>query len=288
MDTVTEVTRRDIIDYLVTSKIRWWGRMEEIAFLSRLYDLEVLPSTDSRYDTASRDIWQHRNNNDDWADDWVFYDERFNLFHGSDDNFLRILCESVHPVVRSDPDEAAKMVAEYNRLLSRDGWALFEQSRISDRPVYSAKRIGERIEIFDEPTGWPLVDRQMGEVRLRLREAETEEQFQAVGLFCREALISVAQIVYSRDRHPPIDGIEPSATDAKRMIVAFLAVELGGQSNEDARRHAKAALDLASSLQHSRTADFRTAALCAEATASVINQLGIVSGARIPSIHNPQ
>lgn len=70
------------------------------------------------------------------------------------------------------------------------------------------------------------------------------------------------------------------------MLDAFLAAELGGQSNEYARRHAKAAIDLALSLQHSRTADFRTAALCAEATASVINQVGILSGARVPSIQS--
>jgi hypothetical protein len=139
---------------------------------------------------------------------------------------------------------------------------------------------------FYVPTGWPLVDRQITEVRLRLREAENEEQFQVVGLLCRESLISVAQAVYSRERPPPLDGVEPSATDAKRMLDTFLANELGGQSNEEARRYAKGALSLALSLQHSRTADFRTAALCAEATASVINTVGILSGARVPIIQN--
>jgi hypothetical protein len=35
-------------------------------------------------------------------------------------------------------------------------------------------------------------------------------------------------------------------------------------------------------LQHKRTADFRHAALCAEATAAVINLVAIVSGQRDP------
>lgn len=73
-----------------------------------------------------------------------------------------------------------------------------------------------------------------------------------------------------------MDGVVPSKTDAKRMIEAFIAVELAGGANDGARDHARAALKLAVALQHDRTADFRTAALCAEATASVVNIIGII------------
>jgi hypothetical protein len=123
----------------------------------------------------------------------------------------------------------------------------------------------------------------MSEVRARLREAQTEEQFQAIGLLCREAIISVAQAVYDKSRHPSADGVEPSPTDGKRMLEAFLAVEFGGQTNEEVRSQAKTSLKMALALQHNRTADFRNAALCAEATASIINIVGIVSGARVPN-----
>jgi hypothetical protein len=57
-------------------------------------------------------------------------------------------------------------------------------------------------------------------------------------------------------------------------------VELAGGINEAARRHAKATLDVANDLQHRRTATFRDAALCAEATTSVINLVAIISGRR--------
>ncbi|GAJ02089.1 unnamed protein product, partial [marine sediment metagenome] len=51
MRTITEVTRRSIIDYLSLG-IQWSGRLEENEFLSRIYDLTQIPSTDSRFSTA--------------------------------------------------------------------------------------------------------------------------------------------------------------------------------------------------------------------------------------------
>lgn len=142
----------------------------------------------------------------------------------------------------------------------------------------AAGRVGEP----PEPTGWPRVDRTVGEMRTRLAEARTEEQFQAIGLLCREALISLAQAVYDRDRHRPADGVEPSNVDAGRMLDAYITLELAGGPNEEARRHAKAALSLALALQHRRTADFRQAAMCIEATTAVINVIAIASGRRDP------
>jgi hypothetical protein len=136
------------------------------------------------------------------------------------------------------------------------------------------------LRVFEEPTGWPRVDRGVYEIQRRLEQAKTEEQFQAVGLLCREVLISVAQVAYDPQRHPSEDGVQPSETDAKRMLDSFIAAELAGGANEGARRHAKASLSLANDLQHLRTANHRQAALCAEATTSVINIVAIISGRR--------
>ena len=101
-------------------------------------------------------------------------------------------------------------------------------------------------------------------------------------MLCRDALISVAQAVYQRERHPSLDGTEPSSSDAKRMLEAYVAVELSGGANEEARKHARSALDLANVLTHRRTAGFRDAALCVEATTTVINVVAIVAGRRDP------
>jgi hypothetical protein len=182
----------------------------------------------------------------------------------------------------------------------RDLWDWYGKWSSGDLPSYQSRRDYVRglfaplerflreghpargAEVFAGPTGWPRVDRALGEIRKRLEEASSEEQFQAVGLLCRETLISLAQTVYVPQRHPIADGTSPSATDAKRMLDAYLAVELSGGQNEAARRHAKASLDFANALLHKRTASFREAALCAEATASVINIIAIVSGRRDP------
>jgi hypothetical protein len=133
--------RTDLIDWLVNSGYHWAGTQNEDAFLGRLFDLKKLPSTDSRksqFPTAAEDIWQHRVNNSDWPDDWVFDDSRFNLRHGSDDTFLRFLEHTVSPRVRSNAAQSAAMVDAYNQIIRRSGWELVEDPdrRIGDTVHY--------------------------------------------------------------------------------------------------------------------------------------------------------
>jgi hypothetical protein len=181
-----------------------------------------------------------------------------------------------------------------------DLWSWYGKWSSGDLPTYRSRReylsdlysplveqirrgaVSRGATMIDEPTGWAKVDRILDEIRGRLEKAITEEQFQAVGLLCREALISLARAVYDASRYPSVDGTAPSQTDAKRMLEAYLSVELAGQSNEATRKHVKAAFDLTNDLQHKRTATFRMAAMCAEATTSVINLIAIISGRRDP------
>jgi len=135
---ITEVTRRNISDALTLNRVNWSGRFEEQQFLARLYDLSKMRSTDPRFSKASDDIWQHRVRNSDWPDDWVFYDSRFNLINAPDEEFLRFLCEMLHPAVQPDEDEVERIRAIINEHLVRDGWELREQMQISGRPVFAA------------------------------------------------------------------------------------------------------------------------------------------------------
>lgn len=236
-----------------------------------------MPSNDYRLRDAAGDIRQHRESFMDWPADWVFTDDRFRLLWCPDEDYLRFLCETVHPIVRPDAVEARSLASEINALIRADGWELIEKGAISGKPLFAAAKAGGGVRIVEEPTGWPKVDRQLQEVRVRLDSAQTEEHFQAVGLLCREVLISVGQAVFVRGRHDPVDGVVPSDTDAKRLLEAFFKSELAGSANEEARGHAKAAVQLALALQHKRTADWRTAAICAEATASVANLAAILA-----------
>lgn len=130
------------------------------------------------------------------------------------------------------------------------------------------------------PTGWDRVDRALEKARDQLARGKSEEDFQTVGLLCRGVLISAGQVVYDPARHKSPDGVEPSDTDAKQLLSGYFATELVGSPNEELRRHARAALDVASALVHKRTADFRFAALCFEATSSVVRIVTIVAGTR--------
>ena len=155
---ITPVTRRDIFGLLREEGPRW-GRLDETEFLGQLYDLDALPSTDSRHATAGEDIVRHRVANFDWEDDWVFSDQRFQLADRPDQVLLDFLALLAHPLVQPDTEQAARLVASLNVLLAPDGWELRTGSFMSGRPVYSASRAVSgpgrliRLEIGDDDAG---------------------------------------------------------------------------------------------------------------------------------------
>lgn len=111
-------------------------------FLSRLYDLDALPSHDARFRNARDEIWQHRENNFDWEKDWIFDDDRFGLRGDKDERFVAFLAEMVHPVVRPDSEDAERIVEGFNGYLRRDGWELVVTDEISGRAIYAGRRTG--------------------------------------------------------------------------------------------------------------------------------------------------
>lgn len=167
MNKITDVTRRDILDvirmgfnetkkdqskdyygheYIEESptqyRLCYYGRLSETEFLSRIYNLNTMPSSDSRFSNAEGDIWQHTVNNNDWDEYWIFNDNRFELTTGFDDEpLLRFLCEMFHPVVRSESEPWRKFLEIINELLKQDGYELYEKSHISGRTVYGWREI---------------------------------------------------------------------------------------------------------------------------------------------------
>lgn len=162
-NSISAVTRRNIFDYLSMENISWAGRLDEPAFVARVWtDAGTYPSTDSRYSDALGDIHQHRVNNWDWEDDWLFYDPRFNLAGCDDDTFLDFLAATIHPVVRTDEADVIKLVDEYNAHLRVDGFALTVKTTISGRPVYAGTRMSARhtpATALSMPTATLLDDR---------------------------------------------------------------------------------------------------------------------------------
>lgn len=140
-NSITELTRQNIFDAIQVARIAWSGRLTEPDFLSRLYDLDQMPSLDSRFKTAAGDIYQHREANVDWSDDWVLTDSRFDLKHASDEAFLRFLCEVLHPVIRVNNDEVQRLLALLNQCLAADGWELVVKTHLSGRPIFAGRRL---------------------------------------------------------------------------------------------------------------------------------------------------
>ncbi len=152
MKQITEITKRDIFalfqygmdvqEFWESKRIQCscYGKLSEMDFLKRLYDLSALPSFDSRFDNAEGDIWQHTINNNDYEDDWVFEDERFQLLDGDDEVLLKFLCASFHPAVRVENGYWKEFLDAVNGLLRNDGYELYPESKISGRDVYGWKK----------------------------------------------------------------------------------------------------------------------------------------------------
>lgn len=123
----------------------WSGGLDEVDFLSRLYDLDLMPSRDRRFRTAAGDIGQHRVLNPlDWDDDWIFYDSRFGLAE-SDDALLRFLAEMLHPYVRTDLAEVEHLCTFFNAVLIHDGYEIAKIDDISGAPIFAGRRIGSGV-----------------------------------------------------------------------------------------------------------------------------------------------
>jgi hypothetical protein len=184
-NSITEVTRRAIVDYLSIGP-SWSGSLPEDDFLGRIYDLKSMPSTDYRpeYDNARRDLWKHRVMNRDWPDSWVFTDGRFDLLFGPDDAFLKFLVETIHPVVRPDVAECESMAHEYNSALAVDEWEIYPAKFISGKPVFSYRQLTDSSRPhLDEVSrvAEKLSGHHVGQQSRRLREAVEKDPELAIG-----------------------------------------------------------------------------------------------------------
>ena len=131
-------------------------------------------------------------------------------------------------------------------------------------------------------TGWALVERQLDKAKNAHEEAQNEEDFQGVGMLCREVLISLAQAVYDPEKHPSsLDDKEIGKADTNLQLGAFIAVEFPGKEHKTLRKQVKACLDTTLALHHRRTADERDSALCIEVTASLVRVISIISGSSV-------
>jgi hypothetical protein len=222
------------------------------------------------------DNWRHR----DWLD----------LFAKWRDDTIRALknaYEGPHiafefeAVTGTTERSTAQHTFEYRRPAARYGILKLE-SLVAGLPLALSQSPDARA-IEAQPTGLERADRYLDKAIEALKQADHPDHFKGVGVFCREAIKAAAKAVYVSSKH--VDGddsLGPGPDDAKRQLNAFFATELSGNLNltEAARKHARAAVDLASALTHKDTANYREALLTVEATRAVLNLASIVNGNR--------
>ena len=141
MNKITGVTRRDIFDLFkkgITENIcyPYYGRIDIVEFLKRLYSLANWESRDSRVDNAEEEIIMHTRNGD-YSDNWIFEDKRFQLFDGEDSILLDFICEVFHPEVRDENEGWERYLEKINALLKEDGYEIVATSKLSGRDIFS-------------------------------------------------------------------------------------------------------------------------------------------------------
>ena len=229
---VTQVTKRDIFEIIthgfqgtmqvsdfhsdfgefyrdeeVNYKITLYGRLEEIEFLERLYNLNEMESYDNRYNNAAEDIWHHTVKNNDYEIFWVFKDERFGLFKGEDSVFLRFVCELFHPEVRVENEPWKEVLKKINSLLEYDGYELYESSKISGRSVYNWKFknsnliIEKQISEIKKEFNSDYVDSQVAQMYDLIHTAPNSAIGKAKELLetCCKTILDQRKISYSSD-----------------------------------------------------------------------------------------
>lgn len=135
-----------------------------------------------------------------------------------------------------------------------DLWSWYHQwsnqlPQYKDRRIYVRRLFNAAIEILAkrssvhlperEASGWERVDRTLSKARAQYGLGSAEEDFQQIGLLCREVIISLAQAVFDPEIHQTIDGVQASQTDANRMIEAFIAHEFPGASFKEVRARSR-------------------------------------------------
>ncbi|BFO22340.1 hypothetical protein SHKM778_87280 [Streptomyces sp. KM77-8] len=265
---ITELTRRRIIDRLILGNVNWAGRLDEDAFLARIYDLDGMESGDPRFDTARGDIWQHRVLNPyDWPDDWIFQDQRFGLQQGGpDEAFLKFLSEMLHPVVRSDRDEVEQLRTEFNEALAPDGYEIVQSGSISGHPLYEGRSRNSfhgtlpQLKLEQRPL---LTDHRVLQEHLaRIRDGVDRDPAAAIAS-CKELVESLCKIILDRS------GVEYPAHDdvpqLYRKVSELLALK---------------AESVPASAKGSETAQkiLRTLSTTVQCLAELRNQLGLGHG----------
>ena len=144
--------KNDILNVIITQD-NSFGDLSKgdgiLDFLSKIWDLRIMPSTDGRYNDAYGDIYQHMVNNDDWDYEYLFI-TRLEILE-NDDIFQRFLQTVLNPEIRKTEDSIMKFYLLINPYLEKENYGLFITDYTSEElPVYEIK---DKKDIDEIPIG---------------------------------------------------------------------------------------------------------------------------------------
>lgn len=291
---VSPITRKHLVDELQLAGVSFHGGLSEIEFLERLFPLDQLPSTDSRFATMAEDIAMHRVQfPEDWPDSWVWGDERLKLRDGPSELFLRFLSEMLHPIVRANEHEVAKLLALVNRHLAHDGIEIAPAGHVHNRVVYGARLVGGGSRVVQRQQTFISLGAHVAQQVERLRKHDADPAA-AIGAAKELAETVCKTVLHAR-------GVSYSKDDelprlAKRMMEAIDVVPAGFAASAEATKtlqrllsnlanipHCLAELRNLSGSGHGREASFRAlgpayARLAADSAATFAAFIVEVSG----------
>lgn len=121
----------------------WTGKTTLSDFFGSIFDLKSLPSSDNRFEDAAGDMWQHTENNEDWSEDYVLSDERFDPRKMTDQQFELFLNQAFAADSRSG-EELSKFLSIVEPVLSRGGLRLARHEVYGVFEGYKVKNQTER------------------------------------------------------------------------------------------------------------------------------------------------
>lgn len=149
---ITNITRRQIFDLIsngfeeegplcesIHNFYPYYGIKSEHDFLADLYDLHKMPSKDKmRFKDADEEFAWHSIMGDS-SNGWLFQDDRLELLSGDDETLLRFILHMFDPNIRDDKQNWRVLFDQINKLLTIDGYVLYETGSISNHSQYGWK-----------------------------------------------------------------------------------------------------------------------------------------------------
>ncbi len=122
-------------------------------------------------------------------------------------------------------------------------------------------------------TGWEAIDAEIRELRERFAAARTDQDHCAVGAVCVRVLETLGEVAYDPAIHLTAGVPMPTRNQTKVRFEAVIAHAIPGPENDHLRKLARAIVEQAQEVKHSRTPSRRDAGIAADSVIMLVNML---------------